>query len=159
MIIFTVTMLFGGITVINTSQAENNGMPGRVLDGEFGNRINLFDCLLADLGVPGFVCNDIHVSASESNYVQHGWNAFPQELGEGQPLGFQLYLDGEKLNMLKFAQAFRTDEGDTIVLFIFYVIFKPGTLSVDTHTIEGVWTSGWPENEFFSTQTNLVVGA
>ena len=158
MILFTVTMLFGGIAVINPSQA-NNGMPGRVLGDEFGNRIDLIPCLLADLGNPNFVCDDIHVSASESSYVRHGWNALPQELGEGQPLGFQLYLDGEKLTMRKFAQGFRTEEGDTVVLFISYVIFKPGTLAVGTYTVEGVWTSGWPGNEFFSTSTNLVVSA
>ncbi|MCE7735814.1 MAG: hypothetical protein GPJ54_13115 [Candidatus Heimdallarchaeota archaeon] len=156
MILFTLSMLFVGISPTTTTTG-NNGMPGRVFSGEFGDRIDLIPCLI-NHNFGGIPCDDVYVSASEGAYVHHGWNEVAQLVSEGQPVGFQLYLDGEALNMRRFAQAFRTDQGETVVLYIFYVIFKPGSLSVGTHSIEGVWTSSFPDNEFFNAPTNLIVG-
>lgn len=153
MILFTFTMLYGGIAIINTSHATN-GMPERVLSGEFGNRIFLLDCLFATLD--GFECEDIHVSASASNYVVHGWNSLAQKgMGAGLPSTFQLYVDGEEVNLNRFNNAFKDDEGNSGVVWNYYTVFEPGSFSEGSHSILGVWTA--KDIGAFYAPTDLVV--
>jgi len=148
------SLLFVGITSTSPAVANhggshsNNGMPTRVQNGEFGNRINLVFCIFG-------TCADIGVSASDSNYVFHGWSEIPGlTMGQGQPLTFQLFIDGDEVKLQRFGLGGGSKNGNR---YFFYTVFEPGSLDVGTHSITGVWTA--KNAGPFVGATNLVVSA
>lgn len=128
----SVSFLLVGLSV-TTPATANNGMPERLLSGEYGQRINQLNCFFVD---PCFN----YISASESSYVLHGWNGEPTtDFGQGQPFTFQFFVDGHEVKLQRFNSQYSHDPH--IVYVNFYAIFEAGTFSVGTHYTEGLWTA------------------
>ena len=127
----SVSFLFIGF-VFTSPATANNGMPERLLSGEFGQRINQYKCFFE------YPCvNDI--STSESSYVIHGWNSIPQEdHGAGQPFTFQFFVDGQEVHLQRFA--YQGSHDPHVIAYFFYQIFDPGTFSVGSHNTMGIWS-------------------
>ena len=136
----SVSFLLMGFS-FTTPATANNGMPDRLLSGEFGQRINQFNCLFED------PCYN-YISASESSYVIHGWNGETKEFGPGQPFTFQFFVDGHEVKLQRFAYQISNDPH--VVAFYFYHVFDVGTFTVGTHYTEGLWTGSKGNEVYYS---------
>lgn len=134
LLIICVGLLITGSFFTGTA-TTNNGMPERLLNGEFGNKINLFRCLNED---PCF----LYISSSESSYVLHGLVESVKDYGNTHPFLFQLFIDGHEIQLQRFSHV---DKENNMIGLYFYKIFDVGTFSEGTYSIMGIWT----ENDYF----------
>ena len=140
----SLSMLFFGMSSAIPATA-NQGMPQRIsnahVTGEFGQRINMLPCLFGP-------CT-ITISSSESSWIRHGWSAGVAELGDGQPLTFEFFLNGQEVPLRRFA--IKGNQDPHVTRFLFYQIFDAGTFPVGTHTVTGVWTAEKGQTVFVGT--------
>ena len=98
----------------------------RLLSGEFGQRINQYKCFYEE---PCFN----YISTSQSSFVLHEWGGFSQlDIGPGQPVTFQFFVDGHEVRLQRFAYQVSHDPHQ--IAFYFYQIFDPGTFSLEIIT-------------------------
>ena len=126
-------LLLGSVSLVNSAKVDK-GMPGRVLSGEVGTRINLFECYEQN------DCSLSEVSSSVTSYVNHGILDDNEFFGVDLPVTFELFIDNVKIPLQRFVVT-PSPNPDWEFGFMFYHIFKPGDLSVGDHAITGIWSS------------------
>ena len=128
----SVSFLFIGFALTSPTTADNNGMPEKLLSGQYRQRINMFRCVYEN------PCYN-YISRSESSYILHGAAEFVELLGQEQPFTFQFLVNGHGVTLHRFA--YQLNHDPHVIGYYFYHIYDAGTWDVGTYNVKAIWTA------------------